>query len=153
MIIPSQAATFAREHSVPLLCFEYPHQLPRADFVSVGALSDGERILYIKQQGRGWELPGGKREDDETPYETAVREVQEETGYVMETSSPAGVTVFLGPSDSVLTKFVWTSQDYTRTGRPESGIETTAWRRTPPSPLSFGAYEHGTLLLITNELR
>lgn len=39
------------------------------------------RFLYVKHRKREtWELPGGKRESDETIYECAARELREETG-------------------------------------------------------------------------
>lgn len=36
--------------------------------------------LLTKHKIRGWEFPGGKREQGETLEETAIREVEEETG-------------------------------------------------------------------------
>jgi len=38
-------------------------------------------ILFVRESGRPWELPGGKREpDDIDPLSTARRELEEETG-------------------------------------------------------------------------
>jgi 8-oxo-dGTP pyrophosphatase MutT (NUDIX family) len=46
-----------------------------------GLVVRGATILLIStQQGRRWQLPKGHIEDGETPEQTAVREVREETG-------------------------------------------------------------------------
>jgi 8-oxo-dGTP pyrophosphatase MutT (NUDIX family) len=39
--------------------------------------------LPHKPQGTTWGIPGGKRDEGESPYETVVREIQEETGIKM----------------------------------------------------------------------
>ncbi|MCQ6274460.1 nucleoside triphosphatase YtkD [Bacillus sp. V3B] len=39
-----------------------------------------DQWLLTKHKIRGWEFPGGKREQGETLEETAIREVEEETG-------------------------------------------------------------------------
>jgi len=41
---------------------------------------EGGRLLLVKNRTRGWEAPGGKIEDGETPEEAAIREFREETG-------------------------------------------------------------------------
>jgi 8-oxo-dGTP pyrophosphatase MutT (NUDIX family) len=46
-----------------------------------GLVVEGARILLIStQKGRRWQLPKGHIEPGETPEQTAVREVREETG-------------------------------------------------------------------------
>lgn len=40
-----------------------------------------EQKIVIIRNRRGWELPGGKIKDNETPLEAIAREVQEETGF------------------------------------------------------------------------
>ncbi|HEX6899294.1 MAG TPA: NUDIX hydrolase [Thermoanaerobaculia bacterium] len=46
-----------------------------------GLVVQGSRILLIStQSGRRWQLPKGHIEEGETPEQTAVREVREETG-------------------------------------------------------------------------
>ncbi len=41
-----------------------------------------QKIVIIRNH-RGWELPGGKIKDNETPSEAIVREVHEETGFLI----------------------------------------------------------------------
>lgn len=41
------------------------------------------RLLMVRHQSRGWELPGGKVERGEQPMAAAVREVYEESGAVL----------------------------------------------------------------------
>ncbi|MBL9128767.1 MAG: NUDIX hydrolase [Verrucomicrobiales bacterium] len=48
-------------------------------------LVDGDRILLVRQyrfliDAVGWEIPGGRIDDSESPAEAAAREVLEETG-------------------------------------------------------------------------
>lgn len=44
-----------------------------------GIVVRDEELLFIKRNGF-WDIPKGKREKDETPEETAVREIEEECG-------------------------------------------------------------------------
>jgi ADP-ribose pyrophosphatase YjhB (NUDIX family) len=57
---------------------------------AVLAVSDDNRVLLVKRNAdpaRGsWCLPGGFMEIGETPQATAVRECQEESGYIVEIS-------------------------------------------------------------------
>lgn len=50
---------------------------------SAVVLTNEDGLILTVSRGRGsndWNLPGGKAEGDETPEETAIREVREETG-------------------------------------------------------------------------
>ncbi|MED4016281.1 NUDIX hydrolase [Sutcliffiella cohnii] len=47
-------------------------------------LNDQNRILLKQDPKRGWELPGGQVEQDETIKNACVREVKEETGIDIE---------------------------------------------------------------------
>lgn len=43
---------------------------------------DGERVLLLKKKNKKWGFVGGKPVEEETPYETAVRETKEEIGCI-----------------------------------------------------------------------
>lgn len=45
---------------------------------------DGEKILLVKQTQGHWGIPKGHVEENETEYETAIREVKEETNIDVE---------------------------------------------------------------------
>ncbi|ELS53281.1 NUDIX hydrolase [Streptomyces viridochromogenes] len=55
---------------------------------------DGQVLLARSPAPRGgfeWVLPGGGMEHGEDPYDTVVREVEEETGYLVEPTGLLGV--------------------------------------------------------------
>lgn len=65
--------------------------------VGVGAVvRDGERLLVMRRAGAHgagtWGLPGGHQEYGESPEQTAVREVAEETGLVVTATARLGFT-------------------------------------------------------------
>jgi 8-oxo-dGTP pyrophosphatase MutT (NUDIX family) len=43
---------------------------------------DGERILLLKKKNKKWGFIGGKPVEEETPYQTAIRETKEEIGCI-----------------------------------------------------------------------
>lgn len=45
------------------------------------AFRDGKFLMVYHPRRGGWEMPGGKIENGETPEEAAVREFREESGY------------------------------------------------------------------------
>lgn len=53
--------------------------------------SEGELLLQEKASGEGWSLPAGAIEPGETPQEAVTREVMEETGYTVSSTSILGV--------------------------------------------------------------
>jgi 8-oxo-dGTP pyrophosphatase MutT (NUDIX family) len=60
-----------------------------------GLVVRGASILLISTQaGRRWQLPKGHIEEGETPEDTAVREVAEETGIIGEVVAPLGIIDF-----------------------------------------------------------
>jgi bis(5'-nucleosidyl)-tetraphosphatase len=50
-----------------------------AGVVVVRDMADGPRVLLLRAY-RNWDLPKGRLEAGETPFEAAIREVREETG-------------------------------------------------------------------------
>jgi len=55
---------------------------------------DGGRLLMARYRGRGkaqWTLPGGGIEHGEDPYDAVIREVTEETGYIIEVDHLLGI--------------------------------------------------------------
>lgn len=52
---------------------------------------DGQILLHKRTDSGQWSLPGGAIEPDETAAEAAAREVEEETGYVVEVVRLVGV--------------------------------------------------------------
>ena len=40
-------------------------------------------LAYVDRPGRGWDIPGGHLEPGETPQAAAIRELREETGFVL----------------------------------------------------------------------
>jgi 8-oxo-dGTP diphosphatase len=61
--------------------------------VKVALLLDGHVLSMQRDQKPGlryasmWDLPGGGREGQETPLQTATREIQEELGFVLDASA------------------------------------------------------------------
>lgn len=53
--------------------------------------SAGNLLLQEKASGEGWSLPAGAIEPGETPQEAIIREVVEETGLVVSSTSILGV--------------------------------------------------------------
>lgn len=78
------------------------------------------RILCVRQNSgiRKWTLPGGHVECGETPVEAVVREVREETGFIVEAgeligvySSPATDRLVLVLCATVLDRGLWRPGD------------------------------------------
>lgn len=59
--------------------------------IAQGLLISGQEILMVKQHvERGhivWNYPGGGIEEGETPEQACIREVEEETGYLVKITS------------------------------------------------------------------
>jgi 8-oxo-dGTP diphosphatase len=66
------------------LCFQENAFGPEPNHVLIICKYEGKWVLTDHKK-RGWEFPGGKREEGETPEQAAVREVMEETGGKVQT--------------------------------------------------------------------
>jgi 8-oxo-dGTP pyrophosphatase MutT (NUDIX family) len=64
--------------------------------VAVRGNGAGKEFLLVRHKARGWELPGGKIEDNEGPVHCALREFREETGHLL--SSPRFVVKIPKPN-------------------------------------------------------
>ena len=47
---------------------------------SITKMGDGGSVLFVQHPDRGWEIPGGHLESDESPEQALLRELEEETG-------------------------------------------------------------------------
>lgn len=60
---------------------------------SRGIVLKGDKMLaFLKQKTGQYKLPGGGKEDNETPEETFARECLEETGYTVKNIKKIGIT-------------------------------------------------------------
>lgn len=105
-------------------------------------LVDDGRVAAIERVRRGdryYTLPGGGREDGETPADTAVREAHEELGLVVEPADTLAVVVVPGEqSGATLQTYVWctlrggrfgtgTGDEFTAARRAERGTYRPVW--------------------------
>jgi len=73
-----------------------------------------------------WGLPGGKVSEGETPVEGAIRELHEETGYVVEPDKL--VEIFRGPARTPgRVMIVYRAEDWCKRGEPGPGEGKVAW--------------------------
>ena len=64
----------ALERPVFVLAWVTEHGAP------VTPMGRGGRVLFVEHPERGWEIPGGYLENDESPEQALLRELKEETG-------------------------------------------------------------------------
>ena len=68
---------------------------------------DGDILIFVKERIGQYKLPGGGKEHDETPEQTFVREVYEETGYKVKNIRKIGIT-----RDQTQTSHIFTAEPY-----------------------------------------
>jgi 8-oxo-dGTP diphosphatase len=62
------------EGPVFVLAWVTEHHVPNT------TMGNGGRVLFVEHPDRGWEIPGGHLEKEETPEQALLRELKEETG-------------------------------------------------------------------------
>ena len=110
------------------------------DFVVVWAVSDeeGDCWIMVKNKIRGWELPGGSLNQDESPEEAALRELFEETGVLgtaksIESKLIPGGHVVLVHVEVPVRPDPWASSD--------DAIEEVGWCLQLPENSAWGDVE------------
>lgn len=68
---------------------------------------DGDILIFVKERIGQYKLPGGGKEHNETPEQTFVREVYEETGYKVKNIRKIGIT-----RDQTQTSRIFTAEPY-----------------------------------------
>ena len=65
---------------------------PRQASRGIVRFSNGDILIFVKEKNNQYKLPGGGKKGNETPEETFIREVHEETGYKIKNISKVGIT-------------------------------------------------------------
>jgi 8-oxo-dGTP diphosphatase len=132
-------------------CYDYPRPAVTADIIILKLLNNQQSVLLIERKHPPfegmWALPGGFFEMGETLEETALRELQEETGIIgvklaqFHTFSKVNrdprhrtiTTVFIGQADE-------------NTITPEAGDDAAKVRWFPLENLPPLAFDHGEVM-------
>ena len=78
-------------------------------------------VLWVKRTDQNvWNLPGGRAENGEPPWETAVRETKEETGLIVKLNTLTGVYIYASDPPHIVFVFKATVLSGTLTPSPES---------------------------------
>lgn len=108
--------------------------------VVAAIIERGDRVLLAlrpagKLHGGMWEFPGGKVEANETDFEALRRELAEELGLrVTSTSSPAGA--FQDPDSDFWVVFIPVTTDNEPECREHSAIQWVTWSDIEAMPLA-----------------
>jgi 8-oxo-dGTP diphosphatase len=100
---------------------------------------DSDRVLLVRRLDTGdWELPGGRVDPGESAVDALVREVEEETGLVVDARRVAGIytdpshVVRTGHDDEVRQPFAVCFHATARPGTPRPDLHETADARWLP---------------------
>jgi 8-oxo-dGTP diphosphatase len=98
-------------------------------FAAGGLLWRDDRLAVVhRPRYDDWSLPKGKLEPGELLPETAVREVEEETGFAVRREGFAGRYQY-EVGDGPKTVCVWRMHAVTERGRPDDEVDELAWLR------------------------
>jgi 8-oxo-dGTP diphosphatase len=73
-------------------------QAPKHILSAAMVVVSDERLLMVRTDRRGWEIPGGQVEQGERPAAAAIREVEEESGITAQVDAFCGVFQNTGKS-------------------------------------------------------
>lgn len=83
--------------------------IEEANCVLIFAFYQGKLVL-VRHHSRGWELPGGTRENGESIIQTALREMYEETGGEIASIEPIGQYLIFEKDHLVYVKNIYISK-------------------------------------------
>ena len=126
------------------------HLIGQQDYVSILAMTEDDKFVFVRQYRPALEqvtleLPSGLREPDEQPDATAIRELQEETGFAP--VEPVRLLGRLHPDTGRLENSMWCfAAPVVRRAdgwRPERGVETVLLNAEEiHSSIRSGAFVH-----------
>ena len=125
-------------------------------FEGEGDGADGFVMVHSAKQGRAWELPGGKVEEDETFEETARREFIEETGRELVESEPCAVVVETyetGDSTHVVEGVVFAGMTGDKVRETDREIDDVRVVESLPDELTRITFDRGTFETLVAEAR
>lgn len=159
--LPTTARDFLAEHEVPVHvanvngdprgAADYDHAARRVIVTGV-AENDGD-ILFVEntKPGRGWELPGGRVDDGESPRVALNREMTEETGHLVEDATPVAALLWAFP-DTAVTQIVFSVTLGDEVHDPVDEISEVDWCSNIPDDVSFGTVGESAYDLVFDEL-
>lgn len=80
---------------------------PREASRGVIQFSDGDILVFFKERIGQYKLPGGGKENNETPEQIFIREAYEETGYMIKNIRKIGVV-----KDQTQTSYIFIAEPY-----------------------------------------
>lgn len=138
---PDKAWDYITEHDLPIHIIHMSEGggLPPQDIVVTGVyIEDDDGVVFVhnSKPGRDWELPTGRVEESES-IETALhREMVEETGRAVRSSSPELAVLWVFP-EKTMTNIVFDVTLGERVRDPESEVESVSTFTSIPDEVSF----------------
>ncbi|MBR3152983.1 MAG: NUDIX domain-containing protein [Clostridia bacterium] len=90
---------------------------------------DNGKVLLVHHNSGHWGFPKGHVEGDETEFETAIREVKEETNIDVEINSNTRYTIIYNPEDGIEKEVVYfiASKNSDNLKNQESEVQEVEW--------------------------